>query len=184
MCHVFYVYHLIESSQHHEILLFSWVEFSCSVVSDSLWPHRPQHARPPCPSQTPWVYSNSCPSSWWCHLAISSSVVPFSSCPQSLPASGFFQWVNSLHEVAKVLEFLLQHQSFQWTPRTDLLQDGLVGSPWSLRDSQESSPTPQFKSINFLSLTVRLSHPYMTTGKTIALYYLSSFTRLLRWLSR
>ena len=60
-----------------------------------------------------------------------------------------FQRVNSSHEVAKVLEFQLQHQSFQWTPRTDLLQDGLVGSPCSPRDSQESSPTPQFKTINF-----------------------------------
>ena len=61
---------------------------------------------------------------------------------------GLFKWVRSLHQVAKVLEFQLQHQSFQWTPRTDLLQDGLVGSPCSPRDSQESSPTPQFKSIN------------------------------------
>ena len=60
----------------------------------------------------------------------------------------FFQWANSSHEVAKVLEFQLQHQSFQWTPRTDLLQDGLVGSPCSPRDSQESSPAPQFKIIN------------------------------------
>ena len=59
-------------------------------MSDSLRPHESQHARPPCPSQTPGVYSNSCPSSWWCHPAISSSVVPFSSCPQSLPASGSF----------------------------------------------------------------------------------------------
>ena len=61
---------------------------------------------------------------------------------------GLFKWVSSLHEVAKVLEFQLQHQSFQWTPRTDLLQSGLVGSPCSPRDSQEFSPTPQFKSIN------------------------------------
>ena len=66
------------------------VQFSHSVVSDSLRPHESQHARPPCPSQTPRVYSNSCPLSWWCHPAISSSVVPFSSCPQSLPASGSF----------------------------------------------------------------------------------------------
>ena len=66
------------------------VQFSCSVVSDSLRPHESQYARPPCPSPTPWVYSNSYPSSWWCHLTISSSVVPFSSCPQSLPASGSF----------------------------------------------------------------------------------------------
>ena len=72
-----------------------------------------------------------------------------------------FQWVNSLHEVAKVLEFQLQHQSFQWTPRTYRLQDGLVGSPCSPRDSQESSPTPQFKSINFLVLSF-LHSPILT----------------------
>ena len=74
------------------------VQFSHSVVADSLRPHESQHARPSCPSPTPRVYSDSCPSSRWCHLAISSSVVPFSSCPQSLPASGsfpisqFFAW--------------------------------------------------------------------------------------------
>ena len=70
--------------------IFVSVQFSHSVVSDSLQPHELQHARPPCPSATPGVYSNSCPSSWWCHPAISSSVVPFSSWPQSLPASGSF----------------------------------------------------------------------------------------------
>ena len=101
---------------------FSSVQFSRSVMSDSLQPHESQHTRPPCPSPTPGVHSNSHPSSRWCHPAISSSVVPFSSCPKSLPASGSFQWVNSLHHVAKVLEFQLQHQSFQRTPRTDLLQ--------------------------------------------------------------
>ena len=69
----------------------SSVQFSRSVVSDSLRPHESQHARPPCPSPTPRVYSNACPSSRWCHPAISSSVVPFSSCPQSLPASGSSQ---------------------------------------------------------------------------------------------
>ena len=70
---------------------FSSVQFSRSVVSDALWSHESQHARPPCPSPTPRVHPNSCASSWWCHLAISSSVVvPFSSCPQSLPASGSF----------------------------------------------------------------------------------------------
>ena len=67
------------------------VLFSCSVVSDSMWPHGLQHPRLPCPSPTPGVYSYSCPSSRWCHPAISSSVVPFSSCPQSFPASGSFQ---------------------------------------------------------------------------------------------
>ena len=70
---------------------FSSVQFSCSVVSDSLRPRGPQHARPPCPSPTPGIHPNSCPLSWWCHPTISSSVIPFSSCPQSFPASGSFQ---------------------------------------------------------------------------------------------
>ena len=65
-------------------------QLSRSVVSDSLWPHEPQHTRPPCPSPAPGVYPNPCPSSWWCHPAISSSIVPFSCCPQSFPASGSF----------------------------------------------------------------------------------------------
>ena len=69
---------------------YSSVQFSCSVVSDSLQLHESQHSRPPCPSPTPGVYLNSCPSSQWCHPAISSSVIPFSSCPQSLPALGSF----------------------------------------------------------------------------------------------
>ena len=69
---------------------FLVVQFSCSVVSDSLRPHGLQHARPPCSSPTPRVYSNSCPLSWWCHPTILSSVVPFSSCLQSFPASGSF----------------------------------------------------------------------------------------------
>ena len=73
--------------------------------------------------------------------------IPFS-CLNPSQHRGLFQWVNSLHEVAKVLEFQPQHQSFQWTPRTGLLQNGLVGSPFSPRDSQESSPAPQFKNIN------------------------------------
>ena len=68
----------------------SSVQFSCSVVSDSLQPHESQHARPSCPSPTPGVHPNSCASSQWCHPAISSSVIPFSSCPQSLPASQSF----------------------------------------------------------------------------------------------
>ena len=65
-------------------------QFSCSAVSNSLWPHGLQHAMPPYPLPTLRVYSNSCPLSWWCHPTISSSVVPFSSCPQSFPASGSF----------------------------------------------------------------------------------------------
>jgi len=71
-------------------MLTSSVQFSHSVMSDSLRPHEQQHARPPCPSTTPEVHPNPCPSSWWCHPAISSSVVSFSSCPQSFPASGSF----------------------------------------------------------------------------------------------
>ena len=70
---------------------FSSVQFSCSVMSDLLQPHELQHARPPCPQPTSRLYSNSCPLSRWCHPAISSSVIPCSSCPQSLPASGSFQ---------------------------------------------------------------------------------------------
>jgi len=73
------------------------VQFSRSVMSDSLRPHELQHARPPCPSPTPRVHPNSCASSQWCHPAISSSVVPFSSCPQSLPASGSFPLTKYFH---------------------------------------------------------------------------------------
>ena len=73
------------------------VQFSHSVVSDSLRPHESQHARPPCPSPTPGVHPNSCPWNQWCHPAISSSVIPISSCPQSLPASEFFSNESTLH---------------------------------------------------------------------------------------
>ena len=98
------------------------VQFSHSVVSDSLRPHELKHGRPPCPSQTPGVYSNSCPSSQWCHLTISHPLLsPSPPAPNPSQHQGLFQQVNSSHQVAKVLEFQLQHQSFQWTPRTDLL---------------------------------------------------------------
>ena len=84
--------HEFELKVNREIksMSLSSVQFSHSVVSDSLRPHELQHARPPCPSPTPGVYSNSCPTSRWCHPAISSSVVSFSSCSQSLPVSGSF----------------------------------------------------------------------------------------------
>ena len=84
---------------------------------------------------------------------------------------GLFQWVFSLHQVAKVLEFQFKHQSFQWTIRTDILYDWLAWSSCCSRDCQESSPTPQFKSINSsaFNFIVQLSHLYMTTGKTIGL---------------
>ena len=78
------------NSRYIKWCTFSSVQFSHSVMSDSLRPHESQHARPPCPSPTPGLYSNSCPSSRWCHPSISSSVIPFSSCPQSFPASGSF----------------------------------------------------------------------------------------------
>ena len=85
------------------------VQFSRSVMSDSLRPHGLQHTRLPCPASTPRVYSNSCPSSQWCHPTISSSVIPFSSRLQSFPASVSLIWVRSSDQVAKVLEFQLQH---------------------------------------------------------------------------
>ena len=100
------------------IVSLSSVQFS-SVVSNSLQPHG--HARLPWPSPIPGVYSDSCPLSWWCHSTILSSVVPFSSRIQSLQHQSLFKWVSSLHQVAKVLEFQLQHQSFQWIFRTDFL---------------------------------------------------------------
>ena len=96
---------------------FNSVQFSRSMCS--LRPQGLQHSRPPCPSPAPGACSDSCPSSQWCHPAISSSVVPFASYPQSFPASGSFQWDSSSHQVAQVLKFQLQHQSLQWTPRTD-----------------------------------------------------------------
>ena len=102
-------------------LFISSVRFSCSVVSDCLWPHGLQHARSPCLSTTPVVYPNSCPLNRWCHPTISFSVITFSSRLQSFPASGSFPWGSSLYQVAKVLEFQLQHQSFQLIFRNDFL---------------------------------------------------------------
>ena len=109
--------------------------FSSFVMSDSWWPHGhllsyPSHAKLPCPSQSPRVCSNSCSWSWWCHPNNSSSVAPFSSCPQSFfffsalnlsPQQGLFQWVCWSHQVARELELQFQHQSFQWIFRVDWL---------------------------------------------------------------
>ena len=138
------------------------VQFSRSVMSDSLRPHELQHARPPCPSPSPGVHSDSRPSSPWCHPAISSSVVPFSSCPQSLPASEsfpmsqLFVWdVQSTG--ASALASFLPKKSQGWS-----LQNGLVGSPCCPRDSQESSPAPEFKSINSSALSF-LHSPTVTS---------------------
>ena len=119
------------------VLVYSSVQFSCSVVSNSLQPHELQHARPLCPSPTPGVHSNSCPSSQWCHPAISSSVIPFSSCPQSLPASEsfpmshFFAWSGQGTGVAAFASFLPKNTQdwspSQWTGWISLQSKGLSG---------------------------------------------------------
>ena len=137
------------------------VQFSCSVMSDSLRPQELQHARPPCPSPTPGVTQT--------HVhRVSDAIQP--SHPLSSPSppapnpsqhQRVFQWVNSSHEVAKILELQLQHHSLQRNPRADL-QNGLVGSPCSPRDSREFSPTPLFKGINSLALSF-LRSPTLTS---------------------
>ena len=147
------------------------LQLSHSVVPNPLQPHELQHARPPCPSPTPGVYTNSCPLRQWCHPAISNSVVPFSSHLQSFPASGSFPisqlFISGGQSIGVSASASVLPKNIQnWFP---LGWTGWI--PCSPRDSQESSPTPQFKSINSsaLSFMVQLSHPYMTTGKTIAL---------------
>ena len=149
---------------------FNSVQFSCSVMSDSLRLHELQHTRPPCPSPTPGVYPNPCPLSWWYHPTISSSVVPFSSCPQSFPASGSFP-MNQLFTSGgqsigvsastSVLPMNTQEwSSLRWT--------GWIsqGSLKSLLQHHSSKPSVLRRSAFFI---VQLSHPHMTTGKTIAL---------------
>ena len=112
---------------------FSSVEFSHSVVSDSLWPHELQHTRPPCPSPTPGVHPNPCPSSWWRHPTISSSVIPFSH-PQSFPAPGFFQMSQlftsggqsiGVSASTSVLPMNTQDWSLGWTGWISLQSKGL-----------------------------------------------------------
>ena len=167
------------------------VQFSHSVVSDSavLWTAA---------LQASLSITNSLEFTQTHVHQVGDAIQP--SDPQSFPSSpgrnpshhqSLFQWVNSSHEVAKVLEFQLQHHSFQRTSRTYLFQNGLVGSPCSPRDSQESSPTPQFKSINSSVLSFLHSptlHPYLTTGKTIVLTRQNFFGKvmalLLNMLSR
>ena len=146
---------------------FSSVQFSHSVLSDSLRPHESQHARPPCPSPTPGVHPHSRPSSQWCHPAISSSVGPFSSCPQSLPASDsfpmtqLFTWGGQSTGVSALASLLPKKSQ-------DLLQKGisfrmdwfdLLAVQGTLK---ESSPTPQYKSINSLALSL-LHSPTLTS---------------------
>ena len=145
---------------------------SCSALSDSSQSHELQHARPSCPSQTPGVYSNSCPSNGWCHPAISSSIVPFSSCPQFLQASGSFpvsQLFTSggqstgVSTSASVLSMNTQDWCpLWWTGWISLQSKGL-----SRVFSNRSSKASIFQHSAFF--TVQLSHSYMTTAKTIAL---------------
>ena len=146
----------------------SSVQFSHSCVSDSLQPHEPQHARPPCPSPTPRVQPNPCPLSRWCHPTILTSVIPFSSCPQSFPASGSFQ-VSQL--------FASGGQSIGVSASTSVLpinsQDwsllgwtGWISFRKSLLQHHSSKASVLWHSAFFI---VQLSHPYMTTEKTIAL---------------
>ena len=143
-------------------LCISSVQFSCSFVFDSLRPHESQHAKPLCLLPTPGVHPESRPSSQRCHPAISSSVVPFSSCPQSLPASEsfpisqLFTWGGQSTGVSS-LASLLPKKSQGWSP-----SEWTCLSPCSPRDSQESSPTPHFKSINSLVLSL-LHSPTLTS---------------------
>ena len=150
----------------------SSVQFSCSVVSDSLWPHELQHARPPCPSPTPRFYSNSCPLSRWCYPTISSSVIPFSSCLQSFPASESFPVTQlfasggqntGVSASASVLPMNTQDWSSVWTGWISLQSEGLsrVFSNTTVQKHQYFGCSAFF--------IVQLSHPYMTTGKTISL---------------
>ena len=154
------------------LALLSSVQFSRSATSDSSRPHESQHARPPCPSASPRVHSNSCPSSQRCHPAISSSVIPFSSCPQSLPASVFSNestlrmrwpkyWSFSFSIVPSKEHPELIFFRIDWL---DLL--AVQGTLKSLLQHHSSKPSILRRSAFF---TVQLSHSYMTTGKTIAL---------------
>ena len=167
------------------VLFYVSVQFSRSVVSDSLWPNGLQHTRLPCPSPTPRACSNSCPSSWWCHQTISSSVVPFSSCLQSLPASGSFQisqfFTSGGQNIgASASASILSMNTQDWFP---LGLTGLI-SLLSKELSRVFSNTTVQKQILQCSafFIVQLSHPYMTTAKTIALTrwtFVSKVTSLL-----
>ena len=146
------------------------VQFSCSVMSDSLWPHGLQHTRPPCPSLTPRAYSNSCPLSQWCHPTISSSVIPFSSRLQSFPALGSFPMSQLFisggqRPEASASASVLPMNMQGWFPLglTDLIS---LLSKWQVFSSTTVWNHQFFSTAFFM---VQLSHPYMTTGKTITL---------------
>ena len=159
--------------QWQKISIQKSLQFSRSVVSNSLRPHESQHTRPPCSSPTPGVYSNSRPSSQWCHPAISSSVVPFSSYPQSLPASGYFlisqlfTWGGQSTGVSALASVLLM-KTQDWSPLgcTGWISLQLERTLKSLLQHHSSKTSILRRSAFFI---VQLSHPYMTTGKTTAL---------------
>ena len=136
----------------------------------TLWPLGLQHTRLSCSSLSARLCSNSCALSWWCHPTISSFSHPLPSCLQSFPASGSFPWVRSSHQVAKVLELQLQHQSFQWIFSVDLIDwfDLLFvqGTLKSLLQHHRLKAPILWDSAFFMA---HLSQPYTTTGKTIAL---------------
>ena len=158
-----------------QVIQFSSVQFSRSVVSDSLQSHELQHARLPCASLFAGVCSDSCTLSWCCYLTISSSVVPFSSCLQSFPASEAFLVSQFLASGGQSIGTSASASVIPMLFRTDFLYDGLVGSPCSPRDSQEFSPTPQFKSTilqHSSFFMVQLSRPYITTGKNNSFDYM------------
>ena len=139
-------------------------------MSNSLQPRELQHARLPCPSVSPGVCSNSCPLCQWCHPTISSSPAPFSSCPQFPQHQVLFQWVSSLHQVARVLE--LQHHSFRWIFRVDFFRINWLDLPvvqGILKSLLQHHSLKALVLRHLAFFVVQLSHPYMTTGKTTAL---------------
>ena len=150
------------------VIQFSSVQFSRSVVSDSLRPHESQHARPPCPSPSPGVHSDLRPSSPWCHPAISSSVIPFSSCPQSLPASGsfpmnqHFAWGGQSAGVSALAPFLPK-KSQGWSPSewTGWISLQSKGPSSLLQHHNSNASILQCSAF----LTVQFSHPYMLLEK-------------------
>ena len=151
---------------------FSSVQSSHSVMSDSLLPHGPQCTRPPCPSQTPRVYPNSSPLSRWCHATISSSVVPYSSCPQSLPASESFQISQLFKSGGQSIGVYFnispsnEHSGLISFRRDWVDLFAVQGTLKSLLQHHSSKASILQCSAFFI---VQLSHPYMTTGKTLAL---------------
>ena len=165
---------MIKTLSKFEMALLRWhsVQFSDSVMSDSLWPHASQLARPPCPSPTPRVHSDSCPSSRWCHPAIPFSAIPFSSCPQSLPTSGTFPESTLCMRWPKYWSFSLSIRPSDEQPGLVSFRMGWLdllavqGSSKSLLQHYSSKASIPWHSVFF---TVQLSHLYMITGKTIAL---------------